>query len=91
MKEGKGNPRTENGGLRFSKQIDIELNIEELGIEELQLTKNEKAIRPRKVIKGTSKTKDPLENQVGLSCGRVKSGNFGHQVNLDSDIVCFIF
>ena len=22
---------------------------------------------------------------------RVKSGNFGHQVNSDSDLVCFIF
>ena len=24
-------------------------------------------------------------------CVRVKSGNFGHQVNSDSDLVCFIF
>ena len=24
-------------------------------------------------------------------CIRVKSGNFGHQVNSDSDFVCFIF
>ena len=26
-----------------------------------------------------------------LQTGRVKSGNFGHQVNSDSDLVCFIF
>ena len=31
---------------------------------------------------------------VGPNCkqtARVKSGNFGHQVNSDSDLVCFIF
>ena len=34
---------------------------------------------------------------VGVECiifqpiTRVKSGNFGHQVNSDSDLVCFIF
>ena len=28
---------------------------------------------------------------VILVCYRVKSGNVGHHVNLDSDLVCFIF
>ena len=28
---------------------------------------------------------------LSLKCSRVKSGNFGLQVNWDSDLVCFVF
>ena len=32
-----------------------------------------------------------LDSLKGFVLTSVKSGNFGHQVNLDSDLVCFIF
>ena len=34
--------------------------------------------------------KDTDQHHFSLN-SRVKSGNFGHQVNSDSDLVCFIY
>ena len=43
--------------------------------------------------KGVRTPSPPPENQkaIGYLSNRVKSGNFGHQVNSDRDLVCFIF
>ena len=32
-----------------------------------------------------------FQRTMGGTVGRVKSGNFGRQVNSDSDLVCFMF